>query len=199
MSRLPQSIQNLINAFSNLPGVGPRTSARFVFYLMNRPAEELEALSQNIKELKNNITTCPLCGIFSEKNPCQTCSDPKRDHLLICVVSQPQDLEAIEKTHEYNGLYHILNGTINPLQGTGPNSLRIKELEQRLKTNPPQEIILALNPDMEGETTVLYLTKLLKPHNLKLTRLARGLPVGGELEYADEITITSALKGRKEV
>ncbi|NQU77642.1 recombination protein RecR [Candidatus Falkowbacteria bacterium] len=199
MPRLPKSIENLINALSRLPGVGPRTSARFVFYLMSCPQEELENLAQNIKELKNNITTCTICGIFSETSPCKTCANPRRNHELICVIARPQDLEAIEKTQEYDGLYHILNGTINPLQGIGPSALRIKELEQRLKASPPQEIILALNPDMEGETTVLYLTKLLKPYNIKLSRLARGLPVGGELEYADEITISSALKGRKEI
>ena len=199
MSKFPKNIVSLINAFSNLPGVGPRTSARFVFYLISRPKEELETLSQNIKNLKNDVTTCNVCGNFAEKNPCEICSDPKRNHETICIVARPQDLEAIEKTHEYTGLYHILNGTINPLQGIGPASLRIKELENRLKTHRPFEIILALNPDMEGETTVLYLTKLLKKYRVKLTRLARGLPVGGELEYADEITISSALKGRKEV
>lgn len=199
MSEFPRNIKSLINAFTRLPGVGPRTAARFVFYLITRPNEELSALAQNIAQLKNDVTTCNTCGNFSEKNPCPICNDPKRDQKTVCIVSRPQDLEAIEKTREYNGLYHILGGTINPLQGIGPSQLRIQELETRLKNNPPAEIILALNPDMEGETTVLYLTKLLKPYNLKITRLARGLPVGGELEYADEITISSALKGRREV
>jgi len=198
-TKFPRNIESLINTFSKLPGVGPRTAARFVFYLITRPNEELGALANNIAQLKNDITICSICGNFAEKSPCQICSDQKRDHDQICIIARPQDLEAIEKTAEYNGLYHILNGTINPLQGIGPNSLRIKELENRLKVHPPAEIILALNPDMEGETTVLYLTKLLKPYNIKLTRLARGLPVGSELEYADEITISSALKGRKEV
>jgi len=199
MSKFPKNIQSLISAFSKLPGVGPRTAARFVFHLLSHPKEELEILARSIAHLKDDIITCAICGNFAEKNPCQICSDQKRDHNLLCLIARPQDFEAIEKIHEYNGLYHILGGTINPLQGIGPNQLRLNELENRLKTHPPTEIIFALNPDMEGETTVLYLTKLLKPYNIKLTRLARGLPIGSELEYADEITISSALKGRREV
>jgi len=199
MSKFPKNIESLINGFSRLPGVGPRTAARFVFYLLNCPQEELNNLSQNIAHLKNDIAICSVCGNFAEKSPCEICSSEKRDHEIVCVVAQPQDLEAIEKTQEYFGLYHILNGTINPLRGIGPNLLRIKELENRLNVHPPKELILALNPDMEGETTVLYLTKLLKKYNLKITRLARGLPIGSELEYADEITISSALNERKEV
>ncbi len=200
MSQFPQSIKNLIQAFTKLPGVGPRTAGRFVFYLLNQPKEDLTLLSRAIEYLKEHTTTCSICQNFSEKSPCDICADPKRDRSLICVVAKPQDFEALEKTSEYQGLYHILGGTINPLQGIGPEQLKIKELENRIKVHLPQEIILALNPDIEGETTTMYLTKLLKQHNIpKISRLARGLPVGGEPEYADEITISSALKGRKEV
>ena len=199
MSKFPHNIESLINALSKLPGVGPRTAARFVFHLLSQPQNELNILSQNIARLKNNVTICSICGNFAEVSPCQICSDEKRNHDIVCVIARPQDLEALEKTKEYFGLYHILNGTINPLQGIGPNILRIRELENRIKVHQPKEIILAMNPDMQGETTVLYLTKLLKKYNIKTTRLARGLPVGSELEYADEITISSALKGRKEV
>lgn len=199
MSKFPHNIESLINGFSRLPGVGPKTAARFVFYLLNQSQDKLNAMAQNISHLKNDVTTCSICGNFTEKSPCQICSDEKRSHNIICIIARPQDLEAIEKTKEYFGLYHILNGVINPLLGIGPNRLRIKELENRIKIHKPEEIILALNPDMQGETTVLYLTKLLKRYNIRITRLARGLPVGSELEYADEITISSALKGRREV
>lgn len=196
----PSSIKNLIESFSKLPGVGPKTAARFVFYLLGRPGEELNQLSENIKILKERVTTCSICQNFSDKSPCIICADPKRDRSVICVVAKPQDFEVLEKTGEHQGTYHLLGGTIAPIQGIGPEHLKIQELINRIKIHPPQEIILALNPDMEGETTAMYLTKLLKQYNIpKITRLARGLPVGGELEYADEITISSALKGRREV
>lgn len=199
MSRFPQPIQNLINGFTRFPGIGPKTATRFVFHLLSRPEEELKNLAQSIASLKAKITHCKVCQNFSLGSPCEICQDLKRNKSLVCVVSRPQDLEALEKTNEYPGVYHILGGTISPLQGIGPEHLKIQELINRVKKDNIQEIILALNPDMNGETTSLYLTKLLKPFNIKITRLARGLPVGSELEYADEVTLSSALKGRKEV
>ena len=199
MSKYPQSLQNLINWFSRLPGLGPKTAERLVFYLLNQPPADLEKFGLAVKNLKQNIITCLKCQNFSETNPCLICKDAKRNQSVICIVAKPQDLAAIEKTNQYQGVYHILGGTINPLEGIGPQHLKIKELVERIKKDRVREIILALNPDMEGETTTLYLKKLLKPYKIKITRLARGLPMGSDLEYADEITLGDALKGRKEI
>ncbi len=201
MSRYPFLIQRLIEAFSRFPGVGPKTAERFVFYLLKQSKQELDNLSSIIKNLKTEIKFCPNCFNFSLNNFCSICADPKRDRTTICVVAEAQDLEALERVNTYYGVYHLLGGTLNALEGITPKKLRIKELVERIeKTSPSiQEIILALNPDLEGETTVLYLTKLLKPFKIKITRLARGLPTGSDLEYADEITLSNALEGRREV
>jgi len=197
--KYPESIQNLINEFNKLPGIGEKTSQRFVFYLLKQPKEELARLASSIEKLKDKIFLCGNCFNIDQKSPCSICTDKKRNQKAVCVVAQATDIRTIEKTQEYNGLYHVLEGTINQVEGIGPEKLRIKELISRIKKDGVEEIILALNSDIEGETTILYLKKLLAPYKIKITRLARGLPLGSELEYADEITLTDALRGRREV
>jgi recombination protein RecR len=226
MQKFPSSLQNLLEHFSRLPGVGPKTALRFVFYLLKQPKVEVEKFAAALGILKNSIVTCGVCQNFSEKNPCAICADQKRDHSVICVVAEHQDLPVIENTGEYHGTYHVLGGVLDPLHGVTPDQLKIKELVARIndgKKSPNvltggsarlaspksgaisalqiREIILALNPDLEGETTMLYLTKLIKSFGkpIKITRLARGLPMGSDLEYADEVTVSDALKGRKEM
>jgi len=196
----PPTIQKLINLFSKFPTVGPRTAARFVFYLLGKPKEEIEELINSIADLKKKVKTCPLCfNYFEEENKvCQICSNSARDKSLLCVIANETDLQAIEKTKKYQGLYFILGGTISSLKKTDIEKLRIKELEKRVKNDRAlKEIIVAFNQTTEGEATVLYLKRSLSPFGKKITRLGRGLPVGGELEYADEETLSSALEGRK--
>lgn len=196
----PSSVKNLIEQFTRLPGIGPKTAERLVFYLLKQPKENLVKFGLTLQNLQNKITVCQQCYNFAETNPCLICQDKKRNQKLICVVAKPQDIIALEKTNEYQGVYHILGGLIDPLEGITPDKLKIKELVERIKKDGVLEIILALNSDMPGETTILYLTKLLKQFkNIKISRLAQGLPIGSELEYADEITLSNALKGRKEV
>lgn len=194
-------INQLINTFSKFPGVGPKTASRYVYFLLNSHQDEIDKLIQLIKRLKQEITQCQICFNFSSLDPCDICRNHQRDHSQICVVSKPQQMEIIEKTNRYNGLYHILGGVINHLEGVGPEKLKIKELIKRIKNhkNQVREVILAFNPTMEGETTALYLKKMLAPYKIKITRLGRGLPMGADLEYADEITLTDALNGRKEI
>ena len=194
------TIQKLIDLFSKFPTVGPRTAARFVFYLMHKPKEEVEELINSIVNLRKNIKICPLCQNPYEKETelCSICSDSRRDKSLLCIVSNETDLQALEKTKKYQGLYFILGGTVSRLKKADIEKLKIKELEKRLRNDQEiREIILALNPTTEGEATTLYLERLLKPLNKKITRLGRGLPLGGELEYADEETLTSALESRR--
>lgn len=193
---LPPTIKNLIKNLSALPGIGNKTAERLVFYLLKQNENFLTDFGNNLLHLKEHIKNCTLCGQFSEQNLCSICADYKRNHLLICVVAEAIDIEALERPREFNGVYHVLNGTLNIMEGVGIEKLRIKELIQRVKENNIQEIILALNPTIEGETTMLYLTKVLKNYNIKISKLARGLPQGGDLEYADEITLGNALKGR---
>jgi len=197
--RFPKIIQNLIDQFNKLPGIGPKTSERLVFYLLKQNKQELKEFAQALNVSAENITVCSQCFNFSETNPCEICSDKTRDKTTLCVVAQIFDLMAIENTSEYHGLYHVLGGNLNPIEGITPDELTIKQLEERIKNNGVREIILALNPDIEGESTIVYLTKILKPYKIKITRLARGLPMGSNLEYADEITILNALKGRREL
>lgn len=205
MDYFPPSIQNLINQFNKLPGIGTKTAEKFVFYLLKQPKEKLKEFNAAFENLEEKIARCSLCFNFTEgknyTNFCSICVNPKRDKSILCVVAEPQDLLTIEKTNEYNGLYHILDGVINAIKEIGPEKLKIKELIQRVRNAqssiPIKEIILAFNPDIEGETTILYLTKIFKPSKIKITRLARGLPMGSELEYADEITLTNALKNRQ--
>lgn len=196
----PNAIQNLINQFSKLPGIGPKTAERFVFYLLKRPREEVAGFISALRTINEQvIRQCPTCQNFMESNYCPICSNPRRDQTVICVVAEPQNVMIIEKTGDFNGLYHILGGVLNPSEGTTPDQLKIKELIERLKKNNIKEIILALNPDIPGESTSLFLANLLKHHQIKITRLARGLPMGSELEYADEVTLSNALRGRREM
>lgn len=194
----PKPLQNLIKEFSKLPGIGPRTAARFAFSLLRKPDFELELLSKAVINLKKETLICKNCFNISEKELCEFCSNPKRDRATVCAVEEAINIPAIENTGKYGGLYHVLGGVIKPREGIGSENLNIKELIGRVKNGKIKEIIIATNPDTEGETTALYLAKSLKPYNLKITRLARGLATGSDLEYADEMTIISALSGRKE-
>ena len=197
--KFPSSIQNLINEFIKLPTVGPKTAERFVFHLLQQSPEELQKFAQAVAELKEKITICQTCFSVAESNPCPICSDKTRDNTFICVVENTRDMLAMEKTKEFKGYYHVLGGTINAIEGTSPDDLRIKELINRIKKGQVKEIILALNPDLEGETTALYLNKQLNLLNINITRLAKGLPTGADLEYADEITLANALKFRNKI
>ena len=196
MKRYPSTIQNAIDHFAKLPGIGPKTAQRMVFYLLKQSKDDLQAFSQSISKLKEGLKTCSTCQTISEQDPCEICSNKSRNQKQICVVAEPSDITTIESTGEYKGLYHVLGGTINTLTGVTPDKLKVKELAERINKQKPDEIIFALNPDLEGETTIIYLAKLLKPAKIKLTRLAKGLPMGSDLEYADEVTLESALRGR---
>jgi recombination protein RecR len=192
------AIQRLIDAFSHLPGIGPKGAQRIAFYLLSAGEEESRDLAEAISEVKEKIRFCDICGNVCETSPCPICADPRRDHSLICVVEEPKDVMSIERTREYRGTYHVLGGAINPMANVGPNDLNIPKLLDRLKTDEVKEIILALDPNIEGEATTTYLSRLLSPLGILVTRLASGLPVGSDLEYADEITLGRALAGRRE-
>lgn len=198
MLNISESLENLIQEFSKLPSIGRKTALRISMYLLKQPREDVEKFSKALLEAKDRIKFCTICCNITEDEVCRICSSPKRSKNLICVVEEPQDVIAIEKTNEYRGLYHVLHGRISPLDGIGPNDIKIRELLSRLGNNesPVDEIILALNPDVEGETTILYLNKIIKPLDIKATRIARGIPIGSELEFADEVTLAKALEGR---
>ncbi|MBI4135719.1 recombination protein RecR [Candidatus Uhrbacteria bacterium] len=197
----PPPITRLMQHFRGLPGVGPRTATRYVFALLNKPIDELRAFGHALIDLKESIRTCTQCLNISLQNPCPICADKNRNAEMLCLVARPQDIQALEETREYSGLYHVLGGTLNPIEGVTPEQLTIKELLERLDNAEPkiEEVILALNPDLEGEATALYLSKLLKSRVPRVTRLARGLPQGADLEYADEVTLINAIKGRREI
>lgn len=197
--RYPKAIQNLINELSKLPSVGPKTAERYVFYLLKQSSADLKKFGQTIAELKENIIICQSCHGVSEKSPCDICSNPNRDKTILCVVANTRDMSAIESTHEFFGQYHVLGGVLNTIEGVGPDSLKIDSLKVKIRQNSVKEVILALNPTIEGETTSLYLIKLLKPYEVKITRLARGLATGADLEYADELTLGNALKYRNQM
>ncbi|KAB7788869.1 recombination mediator RecR [Bifidobacterium cebidarum] len=192
------AIQRLIDAFANLPGIGPKGAQRIAFYLLSAPEEEARELAAAIEEVKDKVRFCDICGNVCETSPCPVCADPRRDHSIICVVEEPKDVMSIERTREYHGLYHVLGGAINPMANVGPADLKIPGLLKRLETKEVKEIIMALDPNIEGEATTSYLTQLLHPVGVKITRLASGLPVGSDLEYADEVTLGRALAGRRE-
>ena len=195
----PEPVVRLIEAFAQLPGIGPKTASRLTFYLLRRPAEQAETLADALRDLKQKIVFCSVCYNITEQNPCTVCRDEARDRSIICVVEEPLDVVAIDRTGEYRGLYHVLHGAISPVEGIGPDELRINELLARLKDEPAQEVLLATNPNLEGEATAMYLARLLQPLGVRVTRLARGLPVGGDLEYADAVTLGRALEGRREM
>lgn len=197
--RYPGSIQTLMDFFAQLPTVGPKTAERFVFYLLKKNPEELQKFAQSIAELREKTTVCETCLSYAESNPCHICADNNRNKHIICIVADTRDMLSIEATGQYSGLYHILGGELNTIEGIKPEQLNIRQLQEKLKKGNIQEIILALNPNLEGETTAMYLTKIFKPSKIKITRLARGLPTGADLEYADEMTLANALKYRNEV
>ncbi|MGQ9628360.1 MAG: recombination mediator RecR [Anaerolineae bacterium] len=199
MSILAPSIRRLIEEFSRLPGIGPKTASRLTFYLLRAPKEQVFALAEALRELKERTTFCQVCFNISEESPCSLCQDEERDRSTICVVEEPLDVIAIEKTGEFKGLYHVLHGAISPVEGIGPEELKVKELMARLKGEEVREVWLATNPNLEGEATAMYLARLIKPLGVKVFRLGVGLPVGGDLEYADEVTLSQALAGRKEI
>jgi len=190
-----ESIEHLAEQFAQLPGIGRKTAHRLALYVLKMNREEVVALARALVDVKDKVRYCSICSNITETDPCGICSSSKRERTSICVVEEPNDVLAIEKTHEFKGLYHVLGGALSPLDGVGPEDLRVKELLQRMN-NSVEEVILAMNPNVEGEATTLYLSKLLKPLSVKVTRIARGLPVGSDLEFADEATLSRALEGR---
>lgn len=197
MFKSSESVDRLIEEFSKLPGIGRKTAMRLAFYILKEEKQEAERLAQALLDVKDKVKYCSICFNITESDPCFVCQDGKRDRSMICVVEEANDVLALEKTGEYKGLYHVLGGALSPLDGIGPDNLRIKELLHRLNENV-KEVILATNPNVEGEATAIYLSKLIKPLGVKVTRIARGLPVGGDLEYADQVTLARALEGRRE-
>ena len=201
MRTLPEPVQNLVDAFSRLPGIGPKTASRLTFFLLNAPEELSQSLSAALIGIKQDTGLCEICYNITRKDSpiCEICANEERDHQTLCVVEEPLDVLAIEKTAGYKGLYHVLHGVLSPIEGIGPEDLKIKELYQRLKGHEFEEVILATNPSMEGDATAMYLHERLAPLGIKLTRLARGLPMGGDLEYADQNTLLRALAGREKL
>nr|4O6O_A Chain A, Recombination protein RecR [Caldanaerobacter subterraneus subsp. tengcongensis MB4]4O6O_B Chain B, Recombination protein RecR [Caldanaerobacter subterraneus subsp. tengcongensis MB4]4O6O_C Chain C, Recombination protein RecR [Caldanaerobacter subterraneus subsp. tengcongensis MB4]4O6O_D Chain D, Recombination protein RecR [Caldanaerobacter subterraneus subsp. tengcongensis MB4] len=199
MSYYSTSVAKLIEELSKLPGIGPKTAQRLAFFIINMPLDEVRSLSQAIIEAKEKLRYGKICFNITDKEVCDICSDENRDHSTICVVSHPMDVVAMEKVKEYKGVYHVLHGVISPIEGVGPEDIRIKELLERVRDGSVKEVILATNPDIEGEATAMYIAKLLKPFGVKVTRIAHGIPVGGDLEYTDVVTLSKALEGRREV
>jgi len=192
-------VQELIDQLGRLPGIGPKSAQRIAFYLLKLPREDALRLARAISEAKERVTFCRRCFNVAEGDECDLCGDPRREAGVLCVVEEPRDVVAIEKTQEYRGRYHVLQGAISPIEGIGPDQLRVKELLARLEPEAVTEVILCTNPNIEGEATAMYLARLLKPLGLRVTRIASGLPVGGDLEYADELTLGRALEGRREL
>ena len=199
MAYYPEPVARLIDALQRLPGIGPKTAQRLTFYLLKRPTDEVRELGDALVAVKEKITYCRTCFNVTDEDPCRICDDPRRDGHVICVVEEPNDLLAMERTGEYRGRYHVLLGALSPLDGIGPDDLKIRELLARLDGKATAEVILATNPNVEGEATALYLAKLLRPLAVRITRIARGLPVGGDLEYADQVTLSKALEGRRDI
>ena len=199
MEYLPPALEALVEHFAKLPGVGRKSAQRLAFYMLDRPEEDARAFAQAILDAKTSIHCCPVCQNLTEGDgPCAICASPRRDHSLICVVADPKDVMAMERSREYGGLYHVLHGVISPMSHVGPDDLHIKSLVERVAAGGVTEIIMATDPDTEGEATAMYLCRLLKPFGVKVTRLAYGIPVGSHLEYADDATLMRALEGRRE-
>ena len=197
--RFPFSLERLISLFSRLPSVGPKTAERYVFYLLKQNPAWLQEMAQALQDIPQKISTCSVCNVITETDPCSICSDSKRDMSLLCVVADSRDMLILEDTGLYKGYYFVLGGTINTIEGIKPSDIKVRDLVARINDLKPKEVILAFDPNLEGETTVLYLTKLIKPSGIKLSRLAKGLPSGAIIEYADELTLGHALKFRSEV
>ena len=199
MKYYAKPLNRLIAELSKLPGIGGKTAQRLAFHILSLSEEEAEGLAQSITEAKKQMKYCSVCGNLTDTDPCSICSDTARDKSTICVVESPRDVFAMERVREFNGLYHVLNGAISPMDGIGPEDINLRSLIVRLQTEDVKEIILATNPNIEGEATAMYIAKLVKPSGIKVTRIAHGLPVGGDLEYADEVTLSKAMEGRREL
>jgi recombination protein RecR len=195
----PEPIARLIDSFSKLPGIGPKTASRLAFHVLRMKEEDVINFAKALVDVKRNLTYCSICCNITDTDPCRVCSDQTRDRSMICVVQEAKDVIAMERTKEFHGMYHVLHGAISPMEGIGPDDIKVAELLKRLADDEVQELILAMNPNIEGEATAMYLSRLVKPFHLKVTRIAHGLPVGGDLEYADEVTLTKALEGRREL
>lgn len=196
---LPLSLQTLVDQFRKLPGIGAKSAQRLAFHVLKTPREDAERLCEAIRDVKDRVTYCSVCTNITDVDPCTFCADPARDHHVICVVEEAQNVQVIERSGGFKGTYHVLMGAISPLQGVGPDDLKIKELLARLTGDAVTEIILATNPTVEGEATAIYLARLVKPLGVRVTRIATGIPVGSDLEYADELTMGKAMEGRREV
>lgn len=194
-----EPIGRLIEEFNKLPGIGPKSAQRLTYYLLRAPASEVNALADAIRNLKEKLALCSVCLNITDSDPCVICRDKERDHTRICIVEEPIDILPLERTKKYRGLYHVLHGVISPTDGVGPDELKIKELLTRLSNSDVTEVILATNPNLEGEATAMYLQRLIAPLGIRITRLARGLPYGADLEYADDVTLSRALEGRQEM
>ena len=199
MAHYPEPFARLIEALQRLPGIGPKSAQRLTFFLLKRPLDEVRELSEAIIAVKEKIGHCGSCFNVTDEDPCRICADPARDGRVLCVVEEPNDLLAMERTGEFRGRYHVLLGALSPLDGIGPEDLKVRELLARLESGETAEVILATNPNVEGEATAIFLARLLRPLGLRVTRIARGLPVGGDLEYADQVTLSKALEGRREI
>ena len=199
MQYFPAALQNLADQFARLPGVGSKTAQRLAFHVLGMPADQAQEFSDAILEAKRTVHTCPCCQNLTDKELCPICDDDTRDHSLICVVAEPKDVIAMERSREFRGVYHVLHGVISPLNHVTQDDIKIRELLKRVGTGDVQEVIMATNPDTEGEATAMYISRLLRPMEVKVTRLAYGVPVGSQLEYADEVTLSRALEGRQEI
>ena len=199
MKDFPEPLARLIGELKRLPGIGQKSAQRIAFHLERAPREDVERLAQALVEAKDKVHLCSVCNNLADSDPCAFCSDPTRDASVVCVVETPYNALSIEKTREFHGLYHVLHGSLSPLQGIGPEQLKLKSLIERLKDGKIRELIVATNPNVEGEATAVYLSKLIRPLGVKVTRIAMGVPVGSELEFADEITMLKALEGRREI
>jgi len=199
MKHYPNAMERLTEQFAKLPGIGGKTAQRLAFFVLSQPEEEALAFAQAIVDAKKTVKTCPVCQNLTDSELCPICADLQRDRGQICVVAEPKDVLAMERAREYHGTYHVLHGVISPLNHVGPNDVRIRELLTRLQDGSVREVIMATNPDTEGEATAMYISRLLRPLEVKVTRLAYGIPVGSQLEYADEITLLRALEGRREI
>lgn len=199
MSYYATPVAKLIEEFEKLPGIGHKTAQRLAFHVLNLPGEKADSLANAIREAKLNTRYCSICSNLTDVDPCSICSSHTRDTSVICVVEDPRDVVAMERTREFKGLYHVLHGAISPMEGIGPEDIKIKELLVRIREGGIEEVILATNPNIEGEATAMYISRLLKPLGIKTTRIAHGIPVGGDLEYADEVTLAKALEGRREI
>lgn len=198
MEFYPVAIEKLIEEFAKLPSIGYKTAQRLTLHVLNLPQDEVRGFADALVKARGTIKYCSICGNFTDSDPCAICNNPSRDRATICVIEEPKDIMAIEKVRDYNGVYHVLHGNISPMAGRGPNDIKLRELISRINGDV-KEVIVATNPNVEGEATAMYISKILKPLDVKVTRIAHGIPVGGDLEYADEVTLSKALEGRKEI